>query len=103
LYCTLSALKPNNQSLQFIYDEKSDLLTEINAEFGDVAVWSGILLHSRLLELHKETFWIKAESIDIDGIEHFRFLSVSHTKNPICNQLRPLMRGNNGSPYKAES
>jgi hypothetical protein len=92
LYCTLSARKPNSQGLQFFYDEKSDLLTETNTEFGDVAVWPGKLLRSRLLEKHKETFWIKAKSIDIGGVEHFKLLSVTHTKNPMCNQLMPLLR-----------
>ncbi len=92
LYCTISARKPNSQGLQFNYDEKADLLTETNTDFGDVAVWPGKLLRSRLLEKHKETFWIKAESIDIDGVEHFKLISVTHTKNPMSNQLMPLLR-----------
>ncbi|MEY8204086.1 MAG: MvaI/BcnI family restriction endonuclease [Bermanella sp.] len=92
LNCTISTRRPNSQGLQFFYDEKSDLLTETSIESGDVAVWPGKLLRSRLLEKHKETFWIKAESIDIDGIEHFKLLSVTHTKNPMCNQLMPLLR-----------
>jgi len=92
LYCTLSARKPNSQGLQFNYEEKSDQLVEIHGDFGDVAVWPGKLLRSRLLEKHKETFWIQAESVDIDGIEHFKLISVTHTKNPMSNQLMPLLR-----------
>jgi hypothetical protein len=92
LYCTLSARKPNSQGLQFNYEEKSDQLVEIHGDFGDVAVWPGKLLRSRLLEKHKETFWIQAESIDIDGVEHFKLISVTHTKNPMSNQLMPLLR-----------
>ena len=92
LYCSLSTRKPNSQGLQFTYDEKSDLLIETHNDFGDVAVWPGKLLRSRLLEKHGETFWIKAESIDIDGIEHFKLISVTHTKNPMGNQLMPLLR-----------
>ncbi|MFD2165144.1 MvaI/BcnI family restriction endonuclease [Thalassotalea euphylliae] len=92
LYCTLSTKKPNSQGLQFVYDEKSDLLTETNVDFGDVAVWPGKLLRSRLLEKHKETFWVQVESIDIDGVEHFKLISVTHTKNPMSNQLMPLLR-----------
>lgn len=92
LYCTLSARKPNSQGLQFSYNEKSDQLIEIHESFGEVAVWPGKLLRSRLLEKHKETFWVQVESIDIDGVEHFKLISVTHTRNPMSNQLMPLLR-----------
>jgi hypothetical protein len=91
LYCTISAKKPNSQGLQFTYDEKNDQLTEYHREQGDVAFWSADLLRGRLLEKHKETFWIDAESIEIDGHEYFKLKSVTHTKNPMVNQLMPLI------------
>ncbi|GIU15291.1 hypothetical protein TUM4261_32000 [Shewanella sp. c952] len=91
LYCTISAKKPNSQGLQFIYDEKNDCLIEFQNEFGDVAYWPADILRSRLLEKHKETFWIDAESIEIDGHEYFKLKSVTHTKNPMVNQLMPLI------------
>jgi hypothetical protein len=92
LYCTISSKKPNSQGLKFIYDEKADHLIETHDNFGDVAIWPGKLLRSRLLEKHKETFWIEAESLFIDGVEHFKLLSVTHTRNPISSQLMPLLR-----------
>lgn len=91
LYCTISAKKPNSQGLQFTYDEKDDQLIEHHSEQGDVAFWPADLLRNRLLEKHKETFWIDAESVDVDGEEHFRLKSVTHTKNPMVNQLMPLI------------
>lgn len=91
LYCTISAKKPNSQELQFLYDEKADQLTEFHCDQGDVVYWPADLLRKRLLEKHKETFWIDAESIDIDGEEHFKLKSVTHTKNPMVNQLMPLL------------
>jgi hypothetical protein len=91
LYCTISAKKPNSQGLQFAYDEKNDQLIEHHNEQGDVAFWPADLLRGRLLEKHKETFWIDAESIEIDGYEHFKLRLVTHTKNPMVNQLMPLI------------
>jgi len=92
LYCTISARKPNSQGLRFSYNEKLDLLIETHETFGDVAVWPGSLLRSRLFQKHKETFWIHAESIEYDGDEYFKLISVTHTKDPMCSQLMPLIR-----------
>ncbi|WP_246129148.1 MvaI/BcnI family restriction endonuclease [Colwellia demingiae] len=91
LYCTISAKKPNSQGLQFTYDEKIDQLIEHHNKEGDVAFWPADLLRDRLLEKHKETFWIDAESIEIDGHEYFKLKSVTHTKNPMVSQLMPLL------------
>jgi len=91
LYCTISAKKPNSQGLMLTYDEKSEQLVEHHNEQGEVAFWPADLLRGRLLEKHKETFWIDAESVEVDGVEHFKLKSVTHTKNPMVNQLMPLI------------
>ena len=91
LYCTISSKRPNSQGLQFAYDEKNNQLVEYHHEQGEVAFWPADLLRGRLLEKHKETFWIDAESIEIDGHEYFKLKSVTHTKNPMINQLMPLL------------
>lgn len=91
LYCTVSAIKTNTQGLKFDRRESEELLVETQKDYGDVAVWPDSLLKHRLLEKHAETFWISAESIKIDGIEHFQLKSVTHTKSPLLNQLLPLI------------
>jgi hypothetical protein len=91
LYCTISAKKPNSQGLQFTYDDKNVQLIEHHSEQGEVAFWPADILRNRLLEKHKETFWIDAESIETDGHEYFKLKSVTHTKNPMVNQLMPLL------------
>jgi hypothetical protein len=58
---------------------------------GDFVVWRLQTLHSRLLEKHNETFWIAADSLLIDGIEHFQFKNVEHTKKPIASQFDILL------------
>lgn len=91
LYCTISTQKVNSQGLSFYYDESSDLLIEKDINDNQVAVWSGTVLRKRLLEKHAETFWIEASSMLIDGVEHFKLVSVTHTQSPIVEQLLPLI------------
>ncbi|MEQ1106294.1 MvaI/BcnI family restriction endonuclease [Acinetobacter ursingii] len=91
LYCTINTKIPNSQGLQFEYRANEDLLVEKHITDGDVAYWQGAILRARLLEKHKETFWIQAESIFIDGHEHFILKSVIHTKNPLIGQFMQLL------------
>lgn len=58
---------------------------------GDFVVWSLETLHKRLLEKHNETFWIAADSVTIDGKEHFQYKKVEHTKKPIVSQFDILL------------
>lgn len=92
LYCSLSTQTINSQGLIFEYLEDKDLLVEKHVTDGEIAVWKGSTLRERLLEKHKETFWIRAESIFISGVEHFVLKSVIHTKNPLLGQFIPLLQ-----------
>lgn len=92
LYCSISTKVANSQGLIFEYLEDKDLLIEKHITDGEVLVWKGSILRQRLIEKHKETFWIKAESVDINGIEHFILKSVIHTKNPLIGQFMPLLK-----------
>jgi hypothetical protein len=93
LYCTVSALKPNPQGLSLKVDADIQHLIEKSEqkEIGDFVVWTLEKLHNRLLEKHKETFWVSAESIRIDGKEHFLYKEVEHTKKPIVSQFDLLL------------
>jgi len=91
LYCTVSSQKINSQGLTFEYVENDDDLHEKHKDGGYVAVWSGDVLRARLDEKHAETFWIHAESEEINGVEHFHLKSVVHTKLPLLSQLMPLI------------
>lgn len=92
LYCSVSTKKANSQRLFFEYDEKDDVLYEMHTEDDVVALWLGSKLRERLLEKHKETFWIQADSIMKGGKEYFQLRSVVHTRNPLRHQLMPLIR-----------
>lgn len=93
LYCTVSSLVRNSQGLNLRMDSKINQLLENSDKpaIGDFVVWQLETLHNRLLEKHNETFWIAADSIIIDGKEHFQYKKAEHTKKPIVSQFDILL------------
>lgn len=93
LYCTVSAINRNSQGLTLRLDSNIKQLIENSdkIEIGDFVVWSLDNLHKRLIEKHRETFWVQAESIIQDGVEFFQYLEVEHTKKPIVSQFDLLI------------
>lgn len=94
LYCTVEAHRPNPQSLYFEVDADRDLLINYSMQNGEpvyVVQWSLQTLRERLLEKHRETFWVKATSIIEDGVEKFRYDSIVHTKKPTASLLGYLI------------
>ncbi len=94
LYCTVEAHRPNTQSLFFEVDADRDLLINYSMQNGVpvyVVQWSLQTLRERLLEKHRETFWVKATSIFEDGVEKFRYDSIVHTKKPTASLLGYLI------------
>ncbi|WP_313420179.1 MvaI/BcnI family restriction endonuclease [Sphingobacterium multivorum] len=93
LYCTVSAIVRNSQGLGLRLDSDLRQLVEHSdrTNIGDFVVWGLETLHKRLLEKHNETFWIAADSIIIDGNEHFLYRKVEHTKKPVVSQFDILL------------
>ena len=94
LYCTVEAHHPNTQSLYFEVDERQDILVNYANKTGKpeyVLQWSMQTLRERLLEKHRETFWVKAESQFVNGQEYFRYDSIVHTKKPTASLLGYLI------------
>lgn len=93
LYCTVSAISRNSQGLELIMNTDINHLIEKSdkKEIGEFVVWSIDKLHARLLEKHKETFWVEADTIEIGGKEHFQYKQVVHTKKPITSQFDLLI------------
>ncbi len=93
LYCTVSAITKNSQGLSLKMDTDIKQLIENSdkPQIGDFVVWTLDGLHSRLLEKHRETFWVEADSTIIDGKEHFLYTNVEHTKKPIPSQFDILI------------
>ncbi|MBN2777538.1 MAG: MvaI/BcnI restriction endonuclease family protein [Bacteroidales bacterium] len=93
LYCTVSAIRRNSQGLSLRLDSEIKQLVENSnkPEIGDFVIWPLNTLHNRLLEKHKETFWVEAISTYISGLEHFQYSIVEHTKKPIISQFDILI------------
>lgn len=99
LQVTVQAQKTNRQNLALDIDYLKNCLELIEAnqnenliqKTDDAAVWLLEKLHSRLLEKHKETFWIDVETMNRNGAEYFKINSIEHTKNPIAPQFDLLL------------
>lgn len=93
LYCTVSAISKNSQGLELNLNTDINHLIEKSdkKEIGEFVVWSIDKLHARLLEKHKETFWVEAETLEIGGENHFQYKQVVHTKKPITSQFDLLI------------
>jgi len=93
LYCTVSSITRNSQGLSLKLDSDIKQLIENSdkANIGDFVVWTLDKLHQRLLEKHRETFWVEADSTIINGKEHFQYTKVEHTKKPITSQFDILI------------
>ena len=93
LYCTVSSLTRNSQGLNLRIDSDINQLIENSDKInvGDFVVWTLEKLHERLLEKHRETFWVSADTSIINGKEHFQYAQVIHTKRPIVSQFDILI------------
>jgi hypothetical protein len=93
LYCTVSAIVRNSQGLNLRLDTNIQQLIENSDRkaIGDFVVWNLEKLHERLLEKHRETFWVAADSVKKNGREFFQYRAVEHTKKPIVSQFDLLI------------
>jgi hypothetical protein len=93
LYCEVSTRKANSQGLQFKVEEAERWLREFYARepVEQVCIWRLDRLHERLAEKHRETFWVKAKSIQQRGSEWFQLESVTHTTRPSLDQFDRLL------------
>lgn len=93
LYCTVSAITTNSQGLSLKVKSDLNQLIENSDDkaIDDFAVWTLEKLHNRLLEKHKETFWVSADTFREDGKEYFQYKQVEHTRKPIVSQFDILL------------
>lgn len=93
LYCTITTQRANSQGLQFEVKEAEKWLREFYARepVQEVCIWRLDRLHERLAEKHRETFWVKAKSIQRRSNEWFQLESVTHTTRPSLNQFDRLL------------
>lgn len=92
---TLLVSHPNSFNLILDVDVDKDRLNICHVENGDknkyVSHWMISNLRKQLLIKHRETFWVKAQSIYVDGVEWFRYDKVLRTRNPNDSLFAPLV------------
>lgn len=94
LYDTCKSSRPNSYGLLLNVDSNNDSLRLLYQEEQIrkyISAWKLKNLREKLLVKHHETFWIKATSETINGIEYFRYDKILHTKNPNASLLGPLI------------
>jgi len=94
LHCTVRATASNPRGLSLEVNAHGTLLHEVSSDksIGRFATWSMSKLEARLAYKHRETFWIKARSTTIGGVEHFEFTSVVHTRKPLASEFAALLQ-----------
>ena len=92
---TTYASHPNSYGLVLKVESDNDKLhlCHVNeqAKLRFLSYWMLTNLRKILLTKHRETFWVKAQSIQRDGIEWFRYDHITHTRNPNDLLLAPLI------------
>lgn len=95
LYETFTTQRVNAYDLELEINTNADKLEMIYEQQGClkkyVSSWRMENLRKTLLVKHHETFWVKAQSKDYNGIEYFRYDKVLHTKKPNASLLAPLI------------
>ncbi len=93
LYCSVTTQRTNSQGLRLRVEDAAAWLREFYARepVEEVCIWKLDELHSRLAEKHRETFWVKAKSIQRRGNEWFELQSVTHTTRPSEEQFDRLL------------
>ncbi len=92
---TTFASHPNTHGLILDVDTNNDRLNMCHMDeqtrMRYLSYWRLTSLRQTLLIKHHETFWVKAQAIQRDGIEWFRYDHITHTKNPNDSLLAPLL------------
>ena len=85
LYHQLDAVKPNSIGFMLALDDAKGWLRQDHvgpAGARHLATWELEKLHSRLMEKHPRTFWVKAETRGTGAGEEFKFVEAQYTRLP---------------------
>jgi len=92
---TTFASHPNTHGLILEVDTNNDQLHMCHVYERNrqryLSYWLLSSLRRTLLTKHHETFWVKAQAIQRDGVEWFRYDQITHTKNPNDSLFAPLV------------
>jgi hypothetical protein len=85
---------PNAQGLYLAFndaDSKVENLFRRDDQDEEVVAWKIDGLENSLREKHKNTFWVKANTREINGTEHFHYVQVIATSAPLVSNFSQLV------------
>ena len=85
---------PNAQGLYLAFndaDSKVENLFRRDDQTEEVVAWKIDGLENSLREKHKNTFWVKANTREINGTEHFHYVQVIATSAPLVSNFSQLV------------
>jgi hypothetical protein len=95
LYCSLSN-RANSLGHYLELQEDEEVVSSMyqSAACGTtskVLSWPMDILRQALKEKHRETFWVKAQCREVNGVEQFRYTHVVHTREPLLANLPTMI------------
>ena len=96
LYHELDARRPNSMGLMLEVDEEQDWLKQVHVDKltqnnTHDATWPIQGLRNRLLEKHRETFWVHARCRGKGLDEEFCYHAIDHTRSPKVRNFEALI------------
>ncbi len=85
---------PNAQGLYLAFNEVDSKVQNLfrQGEYSEeVVAWKIDELENSLREKHKNTFWVKANTTEIHGSEHFHYVQVVATSTPLVSNFSQLV------------
>jgi hypothetical protein len=85
---------PNAQGLYLASNEIDSKVQNLHRNGGnpeEVVAWKIDELENSLREKHKNTFWVKAKTQEINGSEHFHYVQVIATSKPLVSNFSQLV------------
>lgn len=85
---------PNAQGLYLAFDDTDSKIQSLFRQgegSEEVVAWKIDELENTLREKHKNTFWVKANTTEIHGTEHFHYVKVIATSTPLVSNFSQLV------------
>lgn len=85
---------PNSQGLYLAFNEAESRVENLFRQgdsLEEVVSWKIDELEESLREKHKNTFWVKALTSEIQGSEHFHYVQVIATSSPLVSNFSQLV------------
>ena len=95
LFCSIDARVANSLGFQLDHLPDTNNLAACNSKTlpknSPVFLWLLSELRTSFAAKHRESFWVAAEVLKVNGIEHFHFVRARHTRTPPLSTFDRLL------------